>query len=451
MTDRTLDVSPLFCGEYIRDRDTFARFGGQKNAFQCVRLTDPEDIGDIVSVSGPDLSDMTKTESEKPLGLIVTVAGEKLTEADRDVEAVVEKCIPDILSEIKGLSWMHTRDDIEVRVSDEAVEKGLDLKRIGAFLSARLKEKFTFIEKAAVRILTDPEEAGKEAEKARKIYAERDRTALSLHDEDVDRFYFCKICQNACPAHICVISPDHPPVCGTIGWPEAKAFEKAEPEGPISGVLKGICKNALAGEYEGIGARMAEESGGVIERLALYDVFRNPHTTGGCAEIIVFPIPETGGVGLLDRQSAIAAVNGLSFEELNATVSGGRQIPGFQGVGFTYLRSPRFLAAGGGWSLVGWMTESLKKRLSGLLPEETARLIETIPTEKNAPDMKALKRIAALRDAAGNGDKREKDVPDIRLRIGKAPEIENTNGIIRIRLRITGADVPERNGATDNE
>ena len=451
MTDRTLDVSPLFCGEYIRDRDTFARFGGQKTAFQYVRLAAPEDItdDDTVSVSGPDFSEMTKTDLEKPLGLIVVIAGGNLTEADRDVEAVVEKCIPDILSEIKGLSWQHTRDEIEVRVSGEAVEKGLDLKRAGAFLSARLKEKFTFIEKTAVRILTDPEETEKEAVRARGIYAERDRAALSRRDEDADRFYFCRICQNACPEHICVISPDHPPVCGTIGWAEAKAFEKADPEGPVTGVFKGVCKNSLTGEYEGINAKMAESTGGVIERLSLYDVFENPHTTGGCAEIIVFPIPETNGVGLLDRRSAVPAVNGLSFEELNAAVSGGRQIPGFQGVGFTYLRSPRFLAAGGGWSLVGWMTESLKKRLSGLLPEKTARLIEAIPTENDAPDMACLKRIASFGktdDAA-----RKKEDPDIRFRIGKAPVIENENGIIRIRLRITGADVPGRNGTADNE
>lgn len=56
MTDRTLDVSPLFCGEYIRDRDTFARFGGQKTAFQYVRLSDTTEIEDTETVflSGPD-------------------------------------------------------------------------------------------------------------------------------------------------------------------------------------------------------------------------------------------------------------------------------------------------------------------------------------------------------------------------------------------------------------
>jgi acetyl-CoA decarbonylase/synthase complex subunit beta len=67
---------------------------------------------------------------------------------------------------------------------------------------------------------------------------------------------------------------------------------------------------------------------------------------------------------------------------------GGKQIVGFLGIGINYFRSPKFIAADGGWNRVGWMPKHLKDRVLDDIPGD---IVDAIATEADATDLDSLK------------------------------------------------------------
>ena len=311
-----------------------------------------------IEIFGPPLSEI---RPKSPFGLIIriemkdgSVDTSKLSV--RDLEAVIEKKIGDFIDQIKGVSHKFVRDDIEIRISREAVENGLTFEGLAAILKELIMEEFPYVAGVFVQILTDEKKVLEKAEKARGVYKKRDERALSLHDENVKTFYGCKICQISSPAHVCVITPDRPSVCGTINWFEAGAACLSNPDGSVFEIEKGDLIDEKSGEYSGVAAAVAAGSGGENSRVLLYSLTESPHTTGSVFDVIAFYIPEAGGIGLIDRRSKSPAVNGLTFDEMMIFTGYGQQISGFSGVGETYMLSEKFLQKEGGWENIVWMT-----------------------------------------------------------------------------------------------
>lgn len=398
-------AAPETAGEHIRDEDTFVILGGAEDGYQLVTVADADgstrraDSFDGYLI-GPELEELGKTS---PFGLVVRIGikdGVKAAVSEKDLEAVVEKKLGDIFNLISGVSHEYTRDQIEIKISVDAVQKGMTFEKIERFVRERLSEEFPFIESAAVRIYTDREAVKAGLETARRMYEKRDERALSIHDEEVDKFYGCKICQISSPAHVCIITPDRPSVCGTINWFEAGASALANPDGPVFEIEKGDLLDDAGGEYTGVNSAVAAAGGGENERVLLYSLIENPHTTGSVFEIIAFYIPEMNGIGLIDRSAGTPSVNCLTFEEMMIFTGYGQQISGFSGVGEMYLLSDKFMRKEGGWDNVVWMTQSLKDKLiqkikrseSGESKRDEKLLdrIRRIPTEKDAGNLNAL-------------------------------------------------------------
>jgi acetyl-CoA decarbonylase/synthase complex subunit beta len=403
MGQKTADVSLQNMGEHISQTAAAVTFGGADIGFQIVRVLLPnENCGDDIIIIGPPLSEL---KGSQPLGLIIHIRLKEETQTQTlfmspaDLEGVIEKKIGDFVSQISGITHQQTRDSIEIKVSKKAVSNGLTFEEIGDDLKEMIIEHFPFVENVFVQIITDRPVVEKEIRAARQTYAARDARALSLHDDDVSVFYGCRICQISCPNHICVITPDHPSVCGTINWFEAGASCASHPDGPTFEIKKGKLIDAAAGEYVGVNEAANIESKGEIQHLSLYSLLENPHTTGASFDIIAFYIPELEGMGLIDRASKIESVNGISFEEMSIYTGYGHQIPGFSGVGETYLLSGKFLQKEGGWSRVVWMSESLKNRLMQKIKTKTetknqklADLISAVATEKDAKNIQELEQ-----------------------------------------------------------
>jgi acetyl-CoA decarbonylase/synthase complex subunit beta len=70
------------------------------------------------------------------------------------------------------------------------------------------------------------------------------------------------------------------------------------------------------------------------------------------------------------------------------STGGGRQIDGFHGLSLEYMRSPKFLAADGGYARVVWMPADLKEQMRSYIPAE---LFEKIATEKDVKDVGELR------------------------------------------------------------
>ncbi|MFX1402273.1 MAG: CO dehydrogenase/CO-methylating acetyl-CoA synthase complex subunit beta, partial [Promethearchaeota archaeon] len=338
-----------------------------------------------VILHGPDLKDMKEGE-RYPIGILVEVAGPELEE---DLEAVFERRVHEFCNFVNGIMHLNQRYTNWMRISKSAYEKGLNsFNMLGTILIRLYKAELPIIEQAQVTFYTDAKEIEKPYDIAIEVYNKRDERARTIHDEDVDMFYGCVLCQSFAPTHACCITPDRTSLCGSINWFDARAASKVDPKGPLFEVPMGECLNKEAGEYSGINEMIKKRSLGEIERIYLYSGMEFPHTSCGCFEAIDFFIPEVNGHGIVDRNFDGVAINGLPFSAMANQTGGGKQMPGFNGVSIQYIVSPKYQVYDGGISTIVWMPKAVKDRVGELLPQD---LLPKIATEEEVQDINQLR------------------------------------------------------------
>ncbi len=387
-SDMPVDVGPVYEGERIRANQMYVELGGPKieKHFELVRVKSPKEIKDgQVILHGPDIKDMKEGE-RYPIGILVEVAGPELEE---DLEAVFERRIHEFCNFVNGIMHLNQRYTNWMRISKSAFEKGLNsFDMLGTILIRLYKAELPIIEQAQVTFYTDAKEIEKPYDMALEIYNKRDERARTIHDEDVDMFYGCVLCQSFAPTHACCITPDRTSLCGSINWFDARAAAKVDPKGPIYEVPPGECINELAGEFSGVNEMIKKRSLGEIERIYLYSGMEFPHTSCGCFEAIDFYIPEVNGHGIVDRNYGEVAINGLPFSAMANQTGGGKQMPGFNGVSIQYIASPKYQKYDGGIETIVWMPKAVKDRIGELLPQD---LLPKIATEEEVQDINQLK------------------------------------------------------------
>ncbi|MFX0075319.1 MAG: CO dehydrogenase/CO-methylating acetyl-CoA synthase complex subunit beta [Candidatus Hermodarchaeota archaeon] len=387
-SDMPVDVGPVYEGERIRAKQMFVELGGPKSEkhFELVRVKPAKEIKDgQVTLHGPDLKDM-EPGSTHPIGILVEVAGAQLEE---DLEAVFERRVHEFCNFVNGIMHLNQRYTNWMRISQAAYDKGLNsFNMLGTILIRLYKAELPIIEQAQVTFYTDAKKIEEPFDVAMEVYNKRDERARTIHDEDVDMFYGCVLCQSFAPTHACCITPDRTSLCGSINWFDARAAAKVDPKGPLFEVPPGECLNKEAGEFTGINEMIKKRSLGEINRIYLYSGMENPHTSCGCFEAIDFYIPEVNGHGIVDRNYDGIAINGLPFSAMANQTGGGKQLPGFNGVSIQYIINPNYQRYDGGINTVVWMPKAVKDRVAEFLPED---LVPKIATEEEVQDLNNLK------------------------------------------------------------
>jgi acetyl-CoA decarbonylase/synthase complex subunit beta len=387
-SDIPVDVGPVYEGERIRANQMYVELGGPKieKHFELVRVKPAKEIKDgNVTLHGPDIKDMEEG-SRYPIGILVEVAGPQLEE---DLEAVFERRVHEFCNFVNGIMHLNQRYTNWMRISKTAVEKGFNtFDLLGKVLIRLYKAELPIIEQAQVTFFTDPKAIEAPYEMAIEIYKKRDERARTIHDEDVDMFYGCVLCQSFAPTHACCITPDRTSLCGSINWFDARAAAKVDPKGPLFEVPPGECLDKFAGEYTGVNAMIKKRSLGEINRIFLYSGMEFPHTSCGCFEAIDFYIPEVNGHGIVDRNYGDVAINGLPFSAMANQTGGGKQMPGFNGISIQYIASPKFQQYDGGHSQLVWMNSSVKDRVAEFFPPD---LVGKIATENEVQDINQLR------------------------------------------------------------
>jgi len=388
--DIPVSVGPMNEGERIRKPDMYVELAGPKSyGFELVKVVDS--ASDKVEVIGDDL-DKIEEGCRVPFAVIVNVSGDGLEE---DLEGVLERRVHEFFNYIEGVMHLNQRDNIWIRISKDAFNKGLRLKHIGEVLKEMFKGEFPFIKHVDVKIITDPEKVKEELEKAKEIYAERDERTRNIHEEDVDVFYGCIMCQSFAPTHVCVITPDRPALCGGINYLDARAAAKIDPEGPIFEIPKGECLDDVKGIYQGVNDIVCSKSQGAIESVALHSALEKPCTSCGCFEAIAFYIPEVDGFGIVHRAYKGETPIGVPFSSLAGQCSGGQQVEGFCGISIAYMKSPKFLQADGGWKRIVWMPKDLKEKVIDAISED---LRDKIATEEDVSNIDELQKFLKERN-----------------------------------------------------
>ncbi|MCK4300048.1 MAG: CO dehydrogenase/CO-methylating acetyl-CoA synthase complex subunit beta, partial [Planctomycetes bacterium] len=184
---------PAFEGESIRKGDMYFEAGGTRTpAFEVVHMRENrDDVEDgKITMIGPDIEDIEEG-AQIPLGIVVEVYGKKMQE---DFESVVERRVHQFVNFTNG-GW-HTgqRDLIWIRMSKDAVAKGLKIEHLGLMLNAKIKDEFAgIIDRCQVTLITKEDVMAEYTPAADVKYKIRDERIAGLLDEAVDTFYTCTL------------------------------------------------------------------------------------------------------------------------------------------------------------------------------------------------------------------------------------------------------------------
>ncbi len=362
LVDIPVPFGPAFEGETVRRPDTYFEAGGGRTpSFELLKMRPEEQVKDgSIMVIGPDV-DRLPEGSQSPLAILVDVFGKRMQE---DFESVMERRIHLYLNFAEGVWHTGQRNMNWLRLSKKAFRAGFRLEHLGRILVTKLKEEFgNIVSRVQVTIVTDENELRKRMPEALAAYQIREERMAGLTDESVDTYYSCLMCQSFAPDHVCIITPERLGLCGAINWLDAKTGKEIVPSGPNQPIAKGEEDDAGKGSWKGVNEAVTALTRGKITRFCAYSMMEDPMTSCGCFEVIVAMSPDMQSVVVVNREFPDMTPVGMKFSTLAGSIGGGKQTPGFIGIGRKYLVSKKFISADGGFLRISWMPSSLKESM----------------------------------------------------------------------------------------
>ncbi|MBR6826432.1 MAG: CO dehydrogenase/CO-methylating acetyl-CoA synthase complex subunit beta [Oscillospiraceae bacterium] len=381
-----------FEGEIIRKADMAKEFWSGKNTTaELVMMA--EDVEDHkITIIGEDLDSASKNLA---MATKIEVSGARM---QADFESVIERKIHTWYNYMEGVMHTGQRNQVRIRVSNAAVEKGLKLKDFAEVLYFMIMDEFeAVVDKCQITLITDEAQAQAfRDEVAMPRYDARDSRLASMTDEAVDRYYTCILCQSFAPAHCCVVTPERLGLCGAVSWLDAKATNELNPQGPCQPIFKEGCLDERTGRYESVDKMVKEATHGAVESVTLYSILEDPMTSCGCFECICGIEPVSNGVIVVNREYKGMTPVGMSFGELASCTGGGVQTPGYMGHGRHFIASKKFASAEGGIARIVWMPKELKDDVGERLNKTAMELygienfVDLIADETICEDCEAL-------------------------------------------------------------
>ena len=345
-----------FEGEIIRKSDMAKEFWSGKNATAELVMMADEVEDHKITIIGEDLDG---TSLNLALATKIEVSGARM---QADFESVIERKIHAWFNYMEGVMHTGQRNQVRVRVSKDAVEKGLRLKDFAEVLYHMIMDEFeAVVDKCQITMITEEAEAARfRDEVAMPRYTARDERLDSMTDEAVDRYYTCILCQSFAPAHCCVVTPERLGLCGAVSWLDAKATNELNPQGPCQPIFKEGCRDERTGRYDSVDKMVKDATHGAVESVTLYSILEDPMTSCGCFECICGIEPVSNGVVVVNREYKGMTPVGMTFGELASCTGGGVQTPGYMGHGRHFISSKKFISAEGGIERIVWMPKELK-------------------------------------------------------------------------------------------
>lgn len=355
-------VIPIPCGtEYEGERVRDADLCYEADVVEWVTTAPLAGLEDgRITIDGKNI-DNCESRVVHSLAFVISVAGRRMVP---DYEPVIERRIHQLLSCGQGIMHTGRRDAASLRISREAVNRGLKLEHLGRILHVGLHDVFgPLVEKISIRISADTSEVTDMREQARAAYAVRDARAEGLTDEKTDTYYSCTICQSHAPGHVCIVTPEHGGACGAVNWIDCRAAFDINAHGPSRPIPKGKSLDSILNQWQGVNDFVSRESAGKISRCSLSSLIHDPVTTCECAEAISCVLPLCNGIMTVSREYGGITPAGLSFIRLMELVGGGAATPGFAGHSLAHITQRPFFAAEGGIRRLVWMPVIMKQAI----------------------------------------------------------------------------------------
>lgn len=357
--NRRVRSGSTFENRRIRKADTYFEFGGTDTTASYEIVLSSDDVEDgSVFIDGEEMHKLKR--GEYPLSIEVVVSDN----VDPGMEQAIERRIHFALSRTEGVWHSGQRNNAWIRISVDAVEKGIRFKDLGENIISDIRENFGNVAKGVeVRFSITPSFVSSGLEKARANYRKRDSLLKDITDDEVEVFFTCTMCQTYAPGHICIITPERPSVCGSVTWADAKVGSEIDPYGHQRPFFKGELIDEAKGIWKGVDDMVRKASMGSISGVYIHSVVDSPMTACSCMEVVAAISDDRRSILLVDRSDNGENPSGMSFSELSSLVGRGAQIPGYMGIGRHYILSPGFLKGDGGLRRVSWISSRLKSIL----------------------------------------------------------------------------------------
>jgi hypothetical protein len=301
-----------------------------------------------------------------PMGVLITVNAEPMDAFDR---RYIESRAALLLPKMPGVSAQHGSGRLTLRLAPSA---DFVPERIGDCLIVAIRHEFPRIERIRVRIVFDRERLREMKELINAGRARRLDEIQAATEENVPEFITCVGCSAFAPDHVCILTPHRAPQCGRpyefiktgahYGYDDMTNIHHRALHAGLNSFgtcSKGELLDAAAGEWSGANEAATRLTGGRIKRVQLHSLEEAPHTGCGCFQMILFKTDRPkAGIGLVDRGFTGRVPDGRSWRDLHYAL-GGKQTPGLSGAAWSYLHSPKFLAAYGGWKGVVWASPKI--------------------------------------------------------------------------------------------
>ena len=369
-----------FSGQVVRDEACGACLAGVE-----LTVTGEKIIDGQIMVVGPDLD--SGLSGNQSYAMLIEISGREM---QPDFEPVLERQIETMINDIDGVVHRGQRTMVTLRVTQKAINKGFRLRHLGEILHARYHNEFgNILSRVQITFFTEPTQIQTITERAQAIYEQRDKRLISLTDEDVDTFYTCNLCQTIVAGHLCVISPEHPGVCGAVDWMDTRAAVNIRPVGPNEAVKKSGLIDANLGQWESVNQIVQQESGGALTAYSLYSIMQDPGSACGDFECITAMLPLSNGVMVMDHTYDGMTPSGMDWAMLYEIVGSGAPVPGFIGHSKRALHRVKFISAEGGWRRIVWMNHAMREELHPVLDALANEagvpgFVDMIATEENA-------------------------------------------------------------------
>ena len=357
---------PVFCNpaNITAEFEVESSIGGGNSFFVLM----PGDVENGIKL--PENEDLTHCDA---IGIMIEIGDKRL---DVSTSEYIEK---DALRGISTITGLRAEQSEEGKFFIHYA-KGVkpDASIIAEALQRWIPYEFPYLENVHVKILT-----GDDVEKARpaveEFRAERQKVIEEESDDTVRYFHYCLECQPFSKDHVCIITPDRPPMCGRDRLMQKAAalfgvsrhpWKRRElEEQEIRGTIE--VRNATdvkKGEYFEVNQAIERLSPSHIKRVQLHGLREFPHTSCGCFQFLVFWIESLRGIGVMERNYQGEAPEGFTWDKL-ANAAGGKQTAGIVGVSRNYLLSKRFMQGEGGVDAVRWVSPRAFEVLKDLLPQ----------------------------------------------------------------------------------
>ena len=210
-----------------------------------------------------------------------------------------------------------------------AVAKDTDItaQMVAETIHAGIKKRYPRLNKVKVTIISDEAKLTQMKPAIDEYKLNRKQVIENTTEETMTEFYSCVSCQPFTREHVCVITPEHPPMCRKdwrlmlVGaylnprkFPDPLSRQSQRKSSNIFGVLeKGDLLDPIKGEWSGVNKGIALESRGKIQKVHLHSITGgSPNSSCGCFGYLAFYMPEIDGIGIMKKTFKGKTPNGMT-------------------------------------------------------------------------------------------------------------------------------------------